>query len=691
MTGARRTAAVLAVLFGALPLGGCDDVRLGQPESLWAMWLVPALFAFYVYSFRRRRQLLRRFASVEMLARLARVSRPRQYFKAALVLLGLLTALLTLAELKYGFTWEEVKREGVDIALALDVSDSMLVRDAESGGGLSRLERAKREITDLLRLLEGDRIGLVAFAGTAFIECPLTLDYGAAEIFLDTIDTDLIPVKGTSLGEAIRTSLAAFEGASHPSRAIILMTDGEDHEGEALEAAQEAKLAGVRIFTIGIGRDEGAPIPAPGGGFRRDRRGEIVLSRLDETTLQKIALDTGGRYVRSVTGDVDLEQIYLQGIKATLEDQELGSRRRQRWEDRFQWVLAVALVALMLEPLISERGRRLASGAVAVALLLLPAPGAAQPPPEAESEAAPLPAPVVERFDDPYRAFAAGQYDQALQGFVGQRVEHPDEPAAHLNVGSAHYRMNNYEEAEKAFATAALSGRPELRQQALYNLGNCAFRQGRLEEAIEMYRAALELDPDDEDAKFNLEFVRDEIRRRHEEAQKRQQEQPSDPQQQQQDGQEQQQQDGQQGDQQQEQQEQRQGGEQPEPGGSPEGPDTDQDGLPDERERLGANPTDPENPDTDGDGLKDGEEDLNRSGSVDPGETDPNLADTDGDGIPDAEEAPGEGGASGGIDPELLEGLTPEEAERYLQALEEGRPNQQRGRGARTVRSRKDW
>jgi Ca-activated chloride channel family protein len=332
---------------------------VGRVESLWLLWIVPVTLAFYVYSFRTKTRLMSRFASMEMLSKLASgISRPRQYFKAFLVLVGLLAGLLSLAELKYGFTWEEVKRRGVDIVVALDVSDSMLVEDAETGGKLPRLERAKREITDLLRMMEGDRIGLVAFAGTAFIECPLTLDYGAAEIFLDAIDTDLIPVKGTAIGEAIRTSLEAFEGASHPSRAIILITDGEDHLGEALEAAEEAKTQGVRIFTIGIGRDEGSPIPAPGGGFRRDRGGEIVMSRLDEPTLQKIALTTGGRYVRSVTGDVDLEQIYSQGIKATLEEEELGSKRRQRWEERFQWVLAAALLALMLEPLISERLRR---------------------------------------------------------------------------------------------------------------------------------------------------------------------------------------------------------------------------------------------------------------------------------------------------------------------------------------------
>lgn len=336
------------------------DVRVGSTESLWLLWLVPAALAFYVYVFRTKTRLLKRFASPEMLARLTSgVSRPRQVLKAALVLLGLLAAVLSLAELKWGFTWEEVTREGVDIVVALDVSDSMLVEDAESGGKLPRLERAKREISDLLQLMEGDRIGLVAFAGAAFVECPLTLDYGAASLFLNTLDTDLIPVKGTAIGEAIRTSVGAFEGASHPSRAIILITDGEDHTGDALRAADEAKLAGVRIFTIGIGRDEGAPIPDADGGFRRDRRtGEIILSKLDEPTLQKIALETGGRYVRSVTGDVDLEQIYTQGIKATLEDQELGSKRRQRWEERYQWVLAVALLALMVEPLISERLRK---------------------------------------------------------------------------------------------------------------------------------------------------------------------------------------------------------------------------------------------------------------------------------------------------------------------------------------------
>jgi Ca-activated chloride channel homolog len=348
----------------ALGSAGCvDDVRIGRPDLLWLLWLAPALALFFVWSFRKRERLLRELAAPELLARLTSgVSRPRRFLKAALLVLGLAAGLLALSDVKVGFSWEEVKRRGVDIVVALDVSDSMLVEDAGAGEGLSRLERARREISDLLRLLGGDRIALVAFAGTAFLELPLTLDYGAADLFLDSLEPDLIPIKGTALDEALRKSIEAFEGSAQESRAIILITDGEDHSGKALEVARQAAREGIRVFAIGIGREEGSPIPQPGGGFRRDRTGEVILSRLDERTLQQIALETGGSYVRSVTGDVDLEQIYLQGIKATLEDRELGATRRQRWKGRFQWLVALAVAALMIEPLIPDRAHRIRRG-----------------------------------------------------------------------------------------------------------------------------------------------------------------------------------------------------------------------------------------------------------------------------------------------------------------------------------------
>ncbi len=319
---------------------------------------------------------------------------------------------------------------------------------------------------------------------------------------------------------------------------------------------------------------------------------------------------------------------------------------------------------------------------VALALLLgngsvAPAQSdAAQPEPSQESTESGAAASASARMADPYEAFAAGRYHLALQVFVDQQVERPEDPEVALNLGSVHYKMNNFTEADRAYATTALAADPSLRQAALYNLGNSAYRQGRLDGAVELYKAALDVDPDDEDAKFNLEFVRNEIRRRHEEAKKRQQ----------QEQQNQQSQEGQEGGEQQDQEQQPRG----EPQEPAAGADQDQDGLPDSVERTGDNPTDPYNPDTDGDGLPDGAEDLNRNGRVDPGETDPNR--TDGDGVPDAQEAPPNLQAAGGPVAEGGERLTLEEAERYLQALQEGRPQRRHPPQARRrARPAKDW
>lgn len=350
-----KRGAVVAV--AAMVMSGCE-ARLGDPQMLWVLWLVPVVAAVLLWSARRRRRGMAAFAEAGMLPRLIAGRSPaREVLKAFLILVGLAAMVLALARPRWGFTWEEVQRRGVDIVVALDVSDSMLVEDVEAGGGLSRLERAKRKLADLLGTLEGDRIAFVAFAGTAFVQCPLTLDYAAAELFLRAVEPDLVPLKGTDLAEALDVSRKAFD-ASPSSKAIILITDGEDHEGRVMEAVERVKEAGIRVFTIGIGREEGSPIPAPGGGYRRDRSGEVIMSRFNEALLQKVALETGGRSVRSVTGDLDLETIYDRGIKATMEDSELGSRRRQRWEERFQWALGLALVALALEPLVGERSRR---------------------------------------------------------------------------------------------------------------------------------------------------------------------------------------------------------------------------------------------------------------------------------------------------------------------------------------------
>ncbi len=329
-------------------------MKFGNLNYLFLLWLIPLLIGFYIYAFKAKDKAVKTFCGLNKSCGLMpNVSRGRQKAKAALLILSVFFMIIALIRPKWGFTWEDIKRRGVDIIIALDVSRSMQAKDVSP----SRLMRAKREITDLLNILEGDRIGLVAFAGAAFVQCPLTLDYGAAAMFLDYLDTDLIPVQGTALGQAIRTCIGAFGAKERKSKAIILITDGEAHEGEALSAANEAKEEGIKIFAIGIGKKEGAPIPlADGaGGFKKNAGGELIISKLDETTLQKIALTTGGAYVRSITGNLDLEEIYQKGIKEHIKEKELKSTRRKRWHERFQWFCILAFIMLAGEFFIPEK------------------------------------------------------------------------------------------------------------------------------------------------------------------------------------------------------------------------------------------------------------------------------------------------------------------------------------------------
>ena len=329
-------------------------MRFGSLNYLFLLWIIPVMVIFYLYAFRKRDRLLALFCGKELVGELVPdFKKGRSRVKAFLALLAMTFGIVALTQPQWGFHWEEIKRVGVDIIVAIDVSESMLAEDVKP----SRLKRAKREVFDLIEMLEGDRIGLIVFAGTSFVQCPLTLDYGACKMFLDYIDTDLIPVPGTALADAIRTATASFSKRERKSKALILITDGEDHEGEPIEAAKEAKQEGIKIFPIGVGRKEGVPIPLRGGsgGFKKDRQGDMVITHLDETTLQKIALETGGSYVSSVTGDMDLDKIYKEGIKQRIEQKQLKSTRKRIWEQRFQWFILCALLFIGLEFFVSER------------------------------------------------------------------------------------------------------------------------------------------------------------------------------------------------------------------------------------------------------------------------------------------------------------------------------------------------
>jgi Ca-activated chloride channel homolog len=327
-------------------------MRFGEPLYFYLIGLIPLLIAFLIWAGKKRRKLSAQFVDSSLLSRLVSPGIEEQRRrKTHLLVWGLVFLMIALTQPRWGFQWEDLKQRGVDIIIALDVSNSMRATDIKP----SRLERAKHKVADLLHMLKGDRIGLVAFAGTSFLHSPLTLDYQAAEMFLGALDTDLIPLQGTALGHAIETSIHAFSTVEKKSKAILLITDGEDHEGAVLKAIQRAQQEGVKIFVIGIGRDEGVPVPDPSGGFKRNRSGEIVLSKINEPLLEKIAVDTGGTYVRSVHGDMDLRTIYLEQIQQSMEKKELKSSRRKRWTERFQWLLFAGLLCLAGEKWVREK------------------------------------------------------------------------------------------------------------------------------------------------------------------------------------------------------------------------------------------------------------------------------------------------------------------------------------------------
>lgn len=282
---------------------------------------------------------------------LSTFSSNRYWIKASLMLIVITSIVLALTRPRLGYDWAEVRQKGVDIIIAVDVSKSMRSSDIQP----SRLERAKRKIQDLLNMLQGDRIGLLAFAGVGFMQCPLTTDYAAVKMFLDFLSTDTIPVPGTALTDAIdlaTKSLVEGSPESSAGKAIILITDGEDQGVEnkgPVEAAKRAKEKGIKIFTVGIGSPDGAPIPDDSGGFKKDASGNLVISKLNESVLKDIAIESDGVYVRSVSGDMDLDQIYRQTLKKTTEEHEFETTRQKLWHERYQWLVGLALILILIE------------------------------------------------------------------------------------------------------------------------------------------------------------------------------------------------------------------------------------------------------------------------------------------------------------------------------------------------------
>jgi Ca-activated chloride channel family protein len=473
-------------------------MRFEHPHLLWLLLVIPpALAAFLWWGERVKRKLLTQFVEARLLATLTvGISPTRRKWRYALVILAVALLIVAVARPQRGFDLEEVQQNGLDIVMAVDTSKSMLATDIAP----SRLARAKLAALELMQTAKADRLGLVAFAGDAFLECPLTIDDMAFQQSVQALDVNSIPQGGTALAAAINTALGTFkENGNH--RALVILTDGEDNDEGALEAAQNAAKDGLKIFTIGIGSAEGTLVQIPDGNggsdYIRDEKGQVVKTKLNEALLQQIATTAGGFYL-PLRGANTMDTLYERGL-APLPKSESKEKLVRRYHEQFQWPLAAAMALLLAEFFLPERVRRNAVRA-ATALVFLAA--------------------SVNGFASPataLRDYHSGNFTNALEQYTKLAAVQTNDLRLVFNAGDAAYRATNFDLAQKLFQQVTLAPDLKLQQQAFYNLGNVQFQVARqaqdldgleqgFDAAAKIYERAVALNTNDLDAVFNLNF-----------------------------------------------------------------------------------------------------------------------------------------------------------------------------------------
>lgn len=472
-----------------------------------ALVMIP-LMLFWAYRMERRKQkLLTKFIAPTLVDDLTRsVSKTKKQIKAALFALGIAFIGFAAARPQYGYVWNEVKSKGIDVVFAIDTSKSMLAQDIRP----NRLERSKLAVLDFIDRMGNDRIGLVAFAGSAFLQCPLTLDYNAFRQSLAILEPGIIPVGGTDIATAIQVAESAFK-KENSFKILILITDGEDLEQRGIGVARDAASRGVKIFTLGVGSAEGEIIPiinAEGkADYIRDSNGAVVRTRLDVTTLQQIARASNGFYSPLGPLGEGLDAVYQLGLE-DIPRQELNARMNKEPIERFHWPLAIGMLFLVVEWLIGTR-RTLPKATPAMLALGLTALFISAPTP---AEASPYEAQSL---------FRKNKFVEAEKAYRQAIVEEPEDMKLRYNLANTLYREGKYEDALTVYEQALKTDEPELQADILYNMGNAWFRIGEANikehqpqtrkdwaKALENYQGSLVIQPEDNDAGSNLDYLK---------------------------------------------------------------------------------------------------------------------------------------------------------------------------------------
>lgn len=488
-------------------------IYLAQPLYLLLILLIPLMFIAYWLMRRWRKRRIARFGDPDLVSSLAPlVPRRKGWLKLTLLSLALLFFAIGMARPQLGAILKEKQVKGAEIMVVLDVSNSMLAEDYSP----NRLERAKLAISKLVDELQGDRIGLIIFAGESFVQLPVTSDYVSAKIFLNSITTESVPVQGTAMGDAIRTAIKSFTSESENSRAIILITDGENHEDDPVSAAKDAVDMGARVFCIGVGSPEGKPIPMD-GGLLKDNDGNIVVTRLDEETLRDVASAGRGLYVRAGNTEFGLNPV-IDEIRS-LDAKDFQSVVFEEYDEQYMYFFAIALIFMLIEFMISDtRNRRSlfgrGKGMVAVLILMLASPVMLQ----AQSDRSEVRA--------GNREFKKGEFREAELDYKRALEEDSTSVTAKYNLGNALYKTESYSEAElylKGLGDSLKSVSASKASDCFHNSGNLALKQKKYQEAVDAYKESLRLEPDNFETKSNLAYAQKMLKEQQQQQQQQQQ------------------------------------------------------------------------------------------------------------------------------------------------------------------------